>query len=149
MSLAYFPSLFVSKRAPLRAIALAFGLYLIGLLLIGLPLRELALNNLASSAEREVRGLGVELQGHAFQHNYPAIEQVLMQRAMQPDIHRVAYWKDKVRLDKTAKPRVCDYPDWFGHVIAMTPSDQQAEIRVNGMSYGTASLARARGSRGP
>ncbi len=121
--------------------ALALSAYLIGLVMIGLPLREMTVRNLKSDAEREVSTLMVALQRHALLRNYAAVEQELMHRVTQPDIQRASFWKADLRLIKTAQVQLTEYPNWFAKIIAISPSEASAEVLVNGVSYGTVSLA--------
>ncbi len=121
--------------------ALALSAYLIGLVMIGLPLREMTVRNLKSDAEREVSTLMVALQRPALLRNYAAVEQELMHRVTQPDIQRASFWKADLRLIKTAQVQLTEYPNWFAKIIAISPSEASAEVLVNGVSYGTVSLA--------
>ena len=71
------PSL--ATRIQTTVFSLTLSAYLIGLLMIGIPLREMTAHNLSGNAEQEVNALSVALQHPAAQHNYSAIEQVLIQ----------------------------------------------------------------------
>ena len=131
----------LSRRIQATVFALTFISYLVGLLMIGLPLREMTIRSLHSEAESELSALSAALQDYALLPDYPAIEQVLTQRVDQPDIQQVRFWKDGVRLEKTAQVKAHHYPAWFAKTIKIVPTEVQTEIRLGGVSYGTLSLA--------
>ena len=131
----------LSQRIQATVFALTFSSYLIGLIMIGLPLREMTIRSLHSEAESELSALSAALQDYALLRDYPAIEQVLTQRVDQSEIQRVRFWKDGVRLEKTAQVKAHHYPAWFAKTIEIVPPEVQTEIRLGGVSYGTVSLA--------
>ena len=130
----------LSKRIQATVFTLTLSSYLIGLVLIGLPLREMTVRSLYGEAEREVSALAAALQDHALLRDYPAIEQMLLQRVSRSNIQRASFKMGNVLLDKLAPQQKPRYPEWFARVIAIAPPEVRAEIHLGGVNYGTVSL---------
>ncbi len=130
----------LAARIQTTVFVLILSAYVIGMGIIGFPLREMTLRNLSAEARQEVSALSAVVQEHAWQRNYPAIEQLLTQRVKQTGIQRVRFNQNDVHLEKNAALKTHAYPAWFAHLMAIPSPEVITEINLNGSPQGRVSL---------